>query len=50
MQIDPAALETSVPGIYASGDPATRMQGASLAAATGMDAAARIHVAIEMDA
>ncbi len=49
IRTDPMSLETSVPGIYASGDLTTRAQGAILAAASGMQAAARINVDLSMD-
>jgi thioredoxin reductase len=39
-KVDPMKRETSIPGIYASGDLSTRMQGAILAAASGTQAAA----------
>jgi thioredoxin reductase len=41
--------ETSVPGIYASGDLTTRMQGAVLAAASGTQTAAMINVELAME-
>ena len=44
VQVDPMRRETSIPGIYASGDLTTRMQGALLAAAAGTQAAAFINV------
>lgn len=40
VHIDPMTRETSVPGIYATGDLTTRAQGAVLAAAAGTQAAA----------
>lgn len=42
LAVDPMTRETSTPGIYASGDLATRMQAAIAAATTGMQAAAMI--------
>jgi thioredoxin reductase len=44
VKVDQAKLETSIPGIYASGDLTTRMQGAMLAAASGTKVAAFINV------
>lgn len=44
VKVDPAKQETSIPGIYASGDLTTRMQGAILAAASGTKVAAMINV------
>lgn len=41
--------QTSVPGIYAAGDSTTMMQGALLAAAAGMNAAARLNHALNME-
>jgi thioredoxin reductase len=49
VRTDPMKRETSVPGIYASGDLATRMQAAVMAAASGAQAAAMINVDIAMD-
>ena len=43
VQVDPMRRETSVPGIYAAGDLASRMQGALFAAAAGGQAAAMIN-------
>lgn len=43
VRTDPMTRETSVPGIYAAGDLATRGQAAVLAAAAGMQAAAAIN-------
>lgn len=40
---DPMTRETSTPGIYAGGDLTTRMQGAIMAAATGVHAAAMLN-------
>lgn len=39
VRVDPMTRETSVPGVYAAGDLTSRMQGAILAAATGVQAA-----------
>ncbi|MBN8610608.1 MAG: NAD(P)/FAD-dependent oxidoreductase [Deltaproteobacteria bacterium] len=44
LKVDPMTKETSVPGIHAAGDLATRGQGAILAAAAGMQAAAAINM------
>jgi thioredoxin reductase len=49
VRVDPMKRETSVPGIYAAGDLTARMQGAILAAAAGMQAAAMINVDLAMD-
>lgn len=49
VRVDPMRRETSVPGVYASGDLTTRMQGAILAAASGTQAAAMINVDLSMD-
>jgi thioredoxin reductase len=43
VKTDPMTRETSIPGIYAAGDLATRGQAAVLAAAAGMQAAAAIN-------
>ncbi|WP_437780702.1 NAD(P)/FAD-dependent oxidoreductase [Sorangium sp. So ce1097] len=43
VQVDPMRRETSVPGIYAGGDLVSRMQGAILAAASAMQAAAMLN-------
>lgn len=50
LALDAARWETSVPGIHAAGDLATRAQAAIIAAAAGMQAAAAINVALAMDA
>ncbi|HEU4539016.1 MAG TPA: NAD(P)/FAD-dependent oxidoreductase, partial [Polyangiaceae bacterium] len=42
VRVDPMTRETSVPGVYAGGDLQTRMQGAIVAAASGMQAAAML--------
>jgi thioredoxin reductase len=47
--IDPMTRETSIPGIYAAGDLATRGQAAILAAAAGMQAAAAINAEVTAD-
>jgi thioredoxin reductase len=44
VRLDPARRETSVPGIYAAGDLATRQQAAIFAAAAGTQAAVMINV------
>ncbi len=49
VQIDPMKRESSVPGIYASGDLTTRMQAALISAASGMHAAAMINVDLMME-
>jgi thioredoxin reductase len=49
VRVDAMKRETSVPGIYASGDLTTRMQAAILAAASGMQAAAVINVDLNME-
>lgn len=49
VKIDPMKRETSVAGIYASGDLTTRAQAAVLAAAAGMQAAAAINVDLAME-
>jgi thioredoxin reductase len=49
VQVDPLNRETSIPGIYAGGDLATPVQGAILAAASGMLAAARLNHALTID-
>lgn len=46
---DPMRRETSVPGVYVAGDLATRMQGAVLAAASGVHAASAINMELTMD-
>lgn len=49
VRVDPMTRETSVPGVYASGDLTTRMQGAVFAAAAGVQAAAAINVELTME-
>lgn len=48
LQVDAMTGETSVPGIYAAGDLATRMQGALFAAAAGSRSAAMINAELGM--
>lgn len=43
VQVDPMSRETSIPGIYAGGDLATRMQSAMFAATAGAQAAAMLN-------
>jgi thioredoxin reductase len=47
--LDPMRRETSIPGIYAAGDLATRMQGAVLGAAAGTHAATVINAELTME-
>jgi thioredoxin reductase len=49
VQVDEVERETSVPGIYAGGDLLTPIQGALLAAASGIQAAARLNHALTVD-
>ena len=49
VEVDAMTCETSIPGIYAAGDLTTRKQGAVLAAAAGMQAAASINMELSMD-
>jgi thioredoxin reductase len=49
VRVDPMTRETSVAGIYAAGDLATRGQAAILAAAAGMQAAAVINAELTAD-
>jgi thioredoxin reductase len=49
VQVDPMTRATSVPGIYASGDLTTRMQGAIFAAAAGTQAAAMLNTELTME-
>lgn len=49
VKIDPMTRETSIPGIYAAGDLATRAHAAILAAAAGMQAAAVINAELTAD-
>jgi thioredoxin reductase len=48
VRVDPVKRETSVPGVYASGDLTTRMQGAMLAAASGVHAAAQLNAELSL--
>lgn len=43
VQVDAVSRQTSLPGVYAAGDLSTRMQGAVLAAAHGVQAAAMLN-------
>ncbi len=47
--VDPMKRETSVPGVYAAGDLATKAHAAVYAAAAGMQAAAAINMDLAMD-
>lgn len=49
VRVDPMKRETSVPGIYASGDLTTRMQAAITAAASGAQTAAMLNVDLAME-
>ncbi len=49
VKVDPMRRETSIPGIYASGDLSSRMQAAVIAAASGMQAAAMLHTELSME-
>ncbi|AKV03955.1 Thioredoxin reductase [Labilithrix luteola] len=49
VQVDPMKRETSLPGIYAGGDLTTRMQGAVMASAAGVQAAAVLNVELTME-
>jgi thioredoxin reductase len=49
VQIDPMRRETSIPGIYAAGDLATRMQAAIAAAGAGTHAAAMINFDLTLE-
>lgn len=49
VKVDPMKRETSVPGIYASGDLTTRMQAAVAASASGMQTAAAINGELSME-
>lgn len=49
VQIDAQSRQTSIPGIYAAGDLASRAQGAIFSAAAGTQAAAVINVDLAMD-
>ena len=47
--VDPMTRQTSIPGIFASGDLTTRMQAALAAAATGLQAAAMMNVELTVE-
>lgn len=49
VKVDPMRRETSIPGIYAAGDLATRMQGAVIAAAAAAHAAAMVNLDLAME-
>jgi thioredoxin reductase len=49
LKIDPMTCETSRSGIYASGDLTTSMQSAIIAAASGMQAAAKLNIELSAD-
>lgn len=49
VRVDPMRRETSIPGIYASGDLTTRMQGAIPGAASGLHAAAALNLELTME-
>lgn len=49
IKVDPMKRETSVPGIFASGDATSRMQAAIAAAASGMHAAAALDGDLALD-
>jgi thioredoxin reductase len=49
VQVDAASFETSLPGVYAAGDLTTPVQGAVLAAAAGMRAAAALNHALTVE-
>lgn len=49
VRVDPMRRETSVPGVYAAGDATTRMQGAVLAAASGVQAATALNLELTME-
>lgn len=49
VRTDPMKRETSIPGIHAGGDLASRMQGALFAAAAGTHAAAMINLDLQME-
>jgi thioredoxin reductase len=49
VKVDPMKGETSIAGIFASGDLTTRMQSAVIAAASGMRTAAAINVDVAME-
>jgi thioredoxin reductase len=49
VQVDPMKRETSVPGIYATGDITTRMQAAVMAASSGAMTAAMVNMELTME-
>jgi thioredoxin reductase len=49
VRVDPMTRETSLSGVYAAGDLITRQQGAVLAAAAGMQAAAALNMELSME-
>lgn len=49
VRVDPMTRETSLPGLYAAGDLTTRMQGAIIASAAGMQAAAAINMELTIE-
>ncbi len=49
VRVDPMKRETSVPGIYASGNLTTRMQAAIMAASSGMQTAAMLNLNLTME-
>jgi thioredoxin reductase len=49
VRVDAMTRETSVAGIYAAGDMTTRTQGAILAAASSVQAAAMMNLELTMD-
>lgn len=49
VRTDPMKRETSIPGIYAAGDLASRMQGAIFAASAGVHAAAMLNLELQME-
>jgi thioredoxin reductase len=49
VRVDPMTRETSIPGVYAAGDLATKGQAAILAAAAGMQAAAALNAELSAE-
>jgi thioredoxin reductase len=49
VKVDAMTRETSTPGIYAAGDLTTRMQGATLAAASAVHAAAMLNLELTVE-
>lgn len=49
VRVDPMTRETSVPGVYASGDLTTRMQGAMFAAASGTQSGAVVNLDLSLN-